>query len=267
MKTEFSAQSRQTLSTGGWGLGTRPVLSMLSNDKVNGTEVCYKIFLFQQVLHLLLSSLLGFIQNLAVDSACWPHFEPTRFVDILTVHSKTQDDGIRFMSIYTLSLLVEVIPFMKQNVLILEKKVIREYVDILATAVSSHNLEATKVYGSLVIPADDILRLIKQLWYIETNRHTIASFLASLIFPIEMCLQTGNRMHQKVAMDLLWTLISDPGLLSQITAGEVRIDSQFLERLADSSSDASDSIDVMASCVLYKVNPEFINGKYGYELC
>ena len=176
-------------------------------------------------------------------------------------------DGIRFMSIYTLSLLVEVTPLMKQNVLILEKKVIREYVDILATAVSSHSLEATKVYGSLVIPADDILRLIKQLWYIETNRHTIASFLASLIFPIEMCLQTGNRMQQKVAMDLLWTLISDPGLLSQITAGEVRIDSQFLERLVDSSSDASDSIDVMASCVLYKVNPEFVNGKYGYELC
>lgn len=214
------------------------------------------------MFNLLVTSLLGFIQNLAVDSACWPYFKPTHFVDILGIHTKALDDGIRFMSLYVLSLLAEVIPLNKQNVLVFEEKLIKEYVDILTTAVSTPSLQATKVYGSLVIPADDILRIMKQIWYIESNRNNIACFLSSLIFPIEMCLQLGNEVQQKAAMDLLWTLISDPNLLLQVRAGHVNIDLQLLERLQLAGSDASNCVRVMTSCVLCKIHPESLkNGK------
>lgn len=208
---------------------------------------------FLQMLHLLRSSIFGFIQNLAVDSACWLHFEPTRFVDILKIHTKTLDKGICFMSLYTLSLLVEVIPVEKRGVLYFEQKVIREYIDILTTAVSSPNLEATKVFGSLVIPADDILRFLKQLWYVEPNRCNIGPLLSSLIFPIETCLQRGNEMQQMAAMDLLWTLISEPTLLPQVQAG---IDLKLIEKLV--KADVSSNVLVMTSCILYKIHPEVI---------
>ena len=213
-----------------------------------------------QIVDLCLLALFGFIQNLAIEPGCLPHFELTRCVDILVMYTKILKPDIRFMSLYTLSLLVQVIPFEKQGVLILEKEVIGEYIDILTTAVSSPDLAARKVYGDLVIPADDILRLVKQLWYIEPNRHTVASFLSSLIFPLETCLRNGNEDQQKAAMDLLWTVISDPSVLIQITAGDIHIDFKLLEGLADGSCDTSESVHLMTSCVLYKIRPECIKG-------
>lgn len=211
------------------------------------------------MFNLLLKSIFGFIQNLAEDSACWPYFKHTRFVDILAIHTKTLDNAISFMSLYVLALLVEMIRPNKRNVLVFEDIVIREYVDILSTAVSSPDLLAFKVYGSLVIPADDILRLLKQIWCIESNRKIIASFSSSLVFSIEICLQRGIEMQQRAAMDLLWTLVSDSNLLLQVKDGSLCVDLQLLERLADSSSDASDGVHVMASCVLYKIHPESLD--------
>jgi hypothetical protein len=205
---------------------------------------------------LLLTSILGFIQNLAADSTCWPYFEPTCFVDIISMHAKSLDNATRFMSLYVLSLLVELIPFNKQNVLIFEEKFIKEYIDILTMAASSPSLQATKVYGSLVIPADDILKLIKQIWYIESNRNKIAIFLSLLISPIEACLQRGDEIQQIAAADLLWTLVSESDLLSQVKTGCVSIDLQLLERLANSSSDASNSVRMMTLCVLCKIHPK-----------
>lgn len=211
---------------------------------------------------LLLTTLLGFIQNLAVDSACWPHFEQTRFVEIFALHAKTLDGAIRFMSHYVLSLLVEIIPIKKQNMLMFKEDVIKEYVGILTKAVSSPKLQATQLYGgSLVVPADDILRLLKQIWYIKSNRNGITSFLSLLISPIEICLQKGDEIQQKAAMDLLWTLVSDSDLLSQVKAGHICVDNQLLKRLAD-NSDSNDAVHIMALCVLHKLQPESLkNGE------
>lgn len=207
---------------------------------------------------LLLTVLLGFIQNLAVESACWPHFEQTRFVDILTLHAKTGDGAIRFMSLYVLALLVEIIPLDERSILMFEEEPIKEYVDILIAAVSTSDLQATKVYGSLVIPADDILRLLKQIWSVESNRNKITKFISLLINPIEICLQKGDEMQQTAAVDLLWTLVSDSNLLSQVQAGHVCVDVQLLEQLAESSSRyaTDECVQVMALCVLYKFRPE-----------
>lgn len=207
--------------------------------------------------HLLTSSL-GLIQNFAMDSSSWPHFKLTRFVDILKIHTKTSEEGIRFMSLYTLLLLVEIIPAEKQDILFFEKKVIREYIDILDMAVSSPKLEATKVYGSYVIPADDILRLLKQLWYMESNRSNIASFFSSLLSPIEVCVQMGNEMQKEAALDLLWSLISDPSILLEIKNGHIRIDLKLMNQLVNSSPDVSSRVRLMASCVLHSIDPEVI---------
>ena len=214
---------------------------------------------------MLLTSLFGFIQVFAEDPSCWPYFEPTRFKDILAIFITMQEDDIKFMSIYTLSLLVEMIPLAEQSVLVFEEKLIREYIGIFALAVSSPDLNAMKVFGSLVIPADDLLRMIKQLWNIKPNKNTISSYLASLISPIEMCLKKGNEIQQRAAMDLMWTFISDSDIWSQIAVGDICIDYQLLEKLASSSSDSTDSVGAMASCVLYKLHPEFVSGKWMYR--
>lgn len=207
-----------------------------------------------QTLHLLLTSILGLIQNLALDAACWPYFKSTRFADILTIHTKMSDEGIRFMSLYTLSLLAEIIPIEKQGVLCFEENTIKEYIAILTTAVSSTSLEANKVFGSLVIPADDILRLLKQIWYIESNKNSIFSFLSSLMFPIEVCLQRGNKMQQIAAVDLLWTLSSE---------STSDIDLKLMKTVVESSCDVSTEVRVMTSCALYNIHPEMIkSGTY-----
>ena len=207
-------------------------------------------------------SMLGFIQCLAEDLACWPYFKPTRFVDILGLYTKSKEEETRFMSIYTLSLLVEIIPVVKNSVLISEEKAVSQYISILTEAVSSPNLNATKAIRSLVIPADDVLRLLKHLWYIEQNRHIIALFLESLIFPLEVCLQRGNKKQQKASVDLLWTLISDSSTQSQVVAKDFTVAFQLLSKLADSNSDdRSDSVGAMASCVLYKIDPKLLSGK------
>ena len=177
------------------------------------------------------------------------------------MYTKISDGGICFMSLYTLSLLAEIIPINKQDVLCFEERDLREYVNILVTAVSSSNLEARKVFGSLVIPADDILRLLKQILYIQSNRMKMGSFLLSLISPIEACLQTGNKIQQLAAMDLLWTLASEPEFLPQL---KVNFNLALLKHLQESVSDVSDRVGVMTLCVLYKLCPEVIkNGKFG----
>ncbi len=200
-----------------------------------------------------MSSLLGFVQNLAMDPVCWPNFEHCLFVDIFAIYTKALDCPIRFMALYVLSLLVELIPFNKQDVLVLDEERIKEFVDILTTAVSTPKLQATKVYGSLVIPADDILRIVKQIWCIESNRKKIAGFLSTLVFPIEMCLQLGDEMQQMAALDLLWTLLSDPNILMQVKADQVNVDMQLLERMNDSTFG---DVRVMTSCVLGKLSPD-----------
>lgn len=213
--------------------------------------------LVMQVSDLLLYALFGFIQVLAEDSTCWPYFKPTHFVDTLTMFTKMQTDGIKFMSIYTLSLLIDVIPIAKQDALLFEEETIIKYIDILAKAISSPDLTATMVFGSLVIPADDILRILKQVWHIDSNRSIIISCLQSLISLIQECLQRGNIDQKKAAMELLWTIISDSNARSQIS-GENYLDFELLKKI---SSSGPDDVDIMSSCLLYKLHPEFTSGK------
>ena len=204
-------------------------------------------------------ALFGLIQNLAMFTETKCYFESTNFVKILLVYLNKAKPNISLMSVLTLSMLISVIPTEEKKILVFDEEAILGYIQILQQAVLEPDLAAKDVHGSLVVPADDILRLLKHLWHIEANRVKIAKLYTSFMPLLEACLCNSKEIHQIASLDLLWTVITEPDLLvttaERDTTTAVLVGLLFDERV-------SIQIRSMASCVFYKLNPEQVEGMY-----
>ena len=145
----------------------------------------------------------------------------------------------------------------KKEILMFEEEKILGYIRILQEVVLEPDLTAKGVYGSLVVPADDILQLLKHLWHIEGNRTKIRKLYPTIMPPLETCLSNGKEIHLKAALDLLWTLITECELLTTTverdTTTAVLVGLLFDETI-------STEVRSMACCVFYKLYPEQVKG-------
>ena len=202
-------------------------------------------------------ALLGLIQNLAMFAETKCYFEHTEFVNILSVYLNKTKPDISLMAALTLSMLITVIHTEEKKILMFDEEAILGYIQILQQAVLEPDLTAKDVYGSLVIPADDILRLLKYLWHLEANRIKITKLYPSLIPLLETCLSNGKDIHLIATLDLLWTLITEPDLL--ITTAERDTTTAVLVGILFDET-VSTQIRSLACCVFYKLNPEQVEG-------
>ena len=166
---------------------------------------------------------------------------------------------ISLMAVLTLSMLINVIHTEKKEILMFEEEKIFGYIKILQEVVLEPDLIAKNVYGSLVIPADDILRLLKHLWHIEANRPIITKLYPSFMPLLEICLSNGKEIQLKATLDLLWTVITEPGLLTT-TVGRDTTTAVLVGFLFDEM--VSTEVRSMASCVFYKLYPEQVEGMF-----
>ena len=215
------------------------------------------ISLFMQLLEAVIMALFGLIQNLAMFAETKCYFEHTEFVTILTVYLKQTKPDISFMAILTLAMLIDVMDTDEKKVLIFDEETILGYIKILQQAVLEPDLAAKDVHGSLVIPADDILRLLKHLWHIEINREKIIKLYPSLMPLLETCLTNGKEIHLIATLDLLWTITSESDLLVA-TAERDTTTAVLVGLLFDVT--VSTQVRSMAHCVFYKLNPEQVEG-------
>ena len=202
-------------------------------------------------------ALFGLIQNLAMFTETKCYFEHTEFVNILTAYLKKTKPDISLMAILTLAMLIDVMDTEEKKVLIFNEETIFGYIKILQRAVLEPDFAAKDVHGSLVIPADDILRLLKHLWHVEVNRDIIIKLYPSLMPLLETCLTNGKEIHQTATLDLLWTVISESDLL-MATAERDTTTAVLISLLFDVA--VSTQVRSMARCVFYKLNPEQVEG-------
>lgn len=215
------------------------------------------MILFMQLLEAVIMALFGLIQNLAMFAETKSYFEHTEFVTILTVYLKQTKPNISFMAVLTLAMLIDVMDTEEKKILMFDKEAIFGYIKVLQQAVLEPDLAAKNVHGSLVIPADDILRLLKHLWHIEVNRDIIIKLYPSLMPLLESCLTNGTEIHQIATLDLLWTVISESDLL-MATAERDTTTAVLVGVLFGAS--VSIPVRSMAHCVFYKLNPEQVEG-------
>ena len=204
-------------------------------------------------------ALFGLIQNLAMFAKTKCYFEHTEFVNILTVYLKKTKPNISFMAVHTLAMLIDVMDTEEKKILIFKEETILGYIKILQQAVLEPDLAAKNVYGSLVIPADDILRLLKHLWHVEVNHDKIIKLYPSLMPLLETCLTNGKEIHLIATLDLLWTVISESDLLMAIAERDTTT-AVLIGLLFDAT--VSIQVSSMAHCVFYKLNPEQVEGMW-----
>lgn len=156
-------------------------------------------------------------------------------------------------------MLVDDIHVDKRGVLAFDEEAITEYIGILQQASSQDDLTARDIYQSLVIPADDILRLLKQLWQVEANRSSIIKLCPLLMPLLEVCLNKGQNINLVASLDLLWTLITNSDLL----AGTAEMDTLvavLVGMFIDETTE--EQIRSMARCIFYKLNPDQLGNAY-----
>ena len=202
-------------------------------------------------------ALFGLIQNLAMFTEAKCYFEHTEFVTILTVYLKQTKPDISLMAVFTLAMLIDVMDTEERKILVFNEEAILGYIKILQQAVLEPDLAAKNVHGSLVIPADDILRLLKHLWHIEVNRDKIIKLYPTLMLLLETCLTNGTEIHLIAALDLLWTVVSETDLL-RATAERDTTTAVLVSLLF--SETVSIQVKSMTHCVFYKLNPEQVEG-------
>lgn len=214
---------------------------------------------FLQLLEGVIAALLGLVQNLAMFAESKCYFEGTKFVKILPVYVKETKPDMSLMATLTLSMLIGFIHTKERKILTYDEETIHGYIKILQQAVSEADLAAKGVHGSLVIPADDILRLLRYLWQIEENRIKIAILHTMLMPLLEACLSKGKEIHQIETLDLLWTIITEPHLLVATAKRDTTV-AVLVGLLFDEGVDAQ--VRSMAQCVFYKLNPEQVEGMF-----
>ena len=164
------------------------------------------------------------------------------------------------MCLITLASLVEIIPNKNLSILSLSTEEISSFVEILCEASTEHDLTARKIYGSLVVPVEDMLTIIKALCHIEANQAIVKEHISMILMSIEMCINNGTDDHLLHALDLLWTLISKLSIPSNDLAQNASTLLTSLYHLSK-KKDIS-AIYLMALCILHTLMPVETKGKY-----
>lgn len=206
-------------------------------------------------MKLVVSAVFGLIQNFAGEPSVWLYFRGTKFIDILSKYLGGQDQGIHLMCVLTLALLVEIMDYQEQSILVLKPDEIQSYVEVLCDASSEEGLTATEVHGSLVVPADDMLKLLKNLWQVEANRTVIKDQLPFILMSIELCVTNSKNDAKHAALDLLWTLTSG------MSSGDLHVPDSLLTTIKTLLSASDTSISSMALCVLHTLQPSTVAGQ------
>lgn len=215
------------------------------------------ILIYIQLLDLVVLALFGVIQNFAMFAESRCYFQYTRFVDILALYLRKTKPDISLLAVITLSMLINDIYIEKRGILVFDEEAILEYIRILQQAVTQEDLTARNIFGSLVVPAEDILSLLKQLWHIEANHGAIIKLYSSLMPLLETCLKRGKDVHHIATLDLLWTLSTDPDLLSTAAETETLI-AVLVSMFIDDTT--NDQVRSMSRCIFYKLNSYQVEG-------
>ena len=205
-------------------------------------------------MELLVISIFGLIQNFAAEPQVLVYFKSTKFSETLSPYLNDSNKDIYLMCLITLAFLMEITKEQKLNVLALKPEEICGFVEILCEASSEKDLTARNVYGSLVVPADDMLKLLKYLSHIELNSVTLKDQLPFILMSIELCINNGTDDFKLAALDLLWTLIKK--LASEPDISETLLAS--IDELSQTS--VSTSVSSMALCVLYSLKSLDLKG-------
>ena len=174
-----------------------------------------------QILNLLTTAIFGVIQNFAAKSELLMYFKSTNFNETLSAFLNIDDKVIYFMCLITLASLIEIIPNKHLNTLVFSTEEVSSFVEILCEASTEPDLTARKVFGSCVVPVEDTLILFKHLCYVEPNQAIIKEHVSMILMSIELCINNGTSNHVLVALDLLWTLVSELSLSSDDLAQNV----------------------------------------------
>ena len=159
------------------------------------------------------------------------------------------------MCVLTLAFLVEIMDHQEQQILVLKPDEIQSYIEVLCDASSEEDLTARKVYGSLVVPADDMLKLLKNLWQVEANQSVIKDQLPFILMSIELCVTNGKDDSKHAALNLLWTLTSG------MSAGDLHVPDHLLTTIKTLLIGSDTSISSMAHCVLHALQPSNVAGQ------
>jgi len=164
------------------------------------------------------------------------------------------------MCLITLASLVEIIPSKDANILMLNGREVSSFVEILCEASTEHDLTARKIYGSLVVPVEDMLTIIKALCLIEANRLIVVEHISMILMSIELCINNGTDDHVLSALDLLWTLINKLSIscddLAQ-NAGTLHINVDEISKKKDKPAVSS-----IALCIVHTLKPVDTKGQY-----
>ena len=206
-------------------------------------------------MKFVVTAVFGLIQNFASEPSVWLYFSGTKFIAILSKYLGGQDKGVHLMCVLTLAFLVEIMDHQEQHILVLKPEEIQGYIEVLCDASSEEDLTARKVYGSLVVPADDMLKLLKNLWQVEANRTVIKDQLPFILMSIELCVTNGKDDSKHAALDLLWTLTSG------MSADDLHVPDRLLTTIKTLLSASDASISSMALCVLHALQPSTVAGQ------
>lgn len=205
-------------------------------------------------MELLVLSIFGLIQIFAAEPRVLVYFKSTKFSETLSPYLEDSNKDIYLMCLITLAFLMEITKKQKVNVLALKPEEICGFVEILCEASSENDLTARDVYGSLVVPADDMLKLLKYLSHVELNCATLKDQLPFLLMSIELCINNGTDDFKLAALDLLSALIKR--LASKADISETLLAS--IDNLSHTS--VSTSVSSMALCVLYSLKSLDLKG-------
>jgi len=206
-----------------------------------------------QILNLLTSAIFGVIQNFAAKSELLMYFKFTKFNKILSAYLNIDDKAVYFMCLCTLASLIEIIPNRHLNTLVFSSEEVSSLVEILCEAATEPDLTARKVYGSCVVPVEDMFMLLKHLCYIKPNKAIIKEHILMILMSIELCINNGTVDHVLVALDFLWTLVSELSVSSDDLAQNVSTLSVSIDSLATKRDKSS--ISSIALCIQYTMKP------------
>ena len=163
------------------------------------------------------------------------------------------------MCLITLASLVEIIPNKNLNILSISTEEISSFVEILCEASTEHDLTARKIYGSLVVPVEDMLRIIKALCHNEANRAVVKEHISMILMSTELCINNGTDDHVLLALDLLWTLISKLSISSDDLTQNANTLPVSLNNLSKKKD--KPAIYLIALCIQHTLTPAETKGQ------
>lgn len=187
------------------------------------------------------------------------YFKFTKFDEILSAYLNIDDKVVYLMCLITLASLIEIIPNKNLNTLALSSEVTSSFVEILCEASTEHDLTARKVYGSCVVPVEDMLILFKNLCHVEPNQAIFKEHISMILMSIELCINNGTDDHMLAALDLLWTLVSKLSLSSDDLAQNVSTLPVAIDSLSKQRNKSS--ISLLALCIQHTLTPVETEGQ------